>query len=94
MNSVPTLHIRNVPQAVYEALRRRAERFGRSLNAEVIETLEASVATDSDAAARIARLEELRREWLAPTDMPKAEELIREQREQRARHLDRVIRRL
>lgn len=87
-----TLHIRNVPEVVYDALRRRAKRSGRSLNAEVIETLEGSVQDDADAEARIARLEELRREWLAPADMARPEELIRQQREERARHVERVTR--
>jgi plasmid stability protein len=92
MRSVPTLHIRNVPQAVYDALRLRAMRASRSLNAEVIETLEASVAADADADARIKRLDELRSEWLAPADLPRPEELIREQREERSRHVDRISR--
>ena len=92
MNSVPTLHIRNVPEAVYEALRRRAKRSGRSLNAEVIETLEGSIQDDADAEARVAQLEEFRREWLAPASMPRPEELIRQERDKRARHVDRVTR--
>lgn len=87
-----TLHIRNVPQAVYEALRSRAERSGRSLNAEVIETLEASTMSETDAELLLTRLDELRREWLAPSDLPKPEELIRQAREERTRHLERVTR--
>jgi plasmid stability protein len=92
MEIVPTLHIRNVPEKVYEALRRRAERSGRSLNAEVVETLRASTESEAEAAALLAELDELRREWLAPPNMPKPEELIRQGREERARHVDRVSR--
>lgn len=92
MTFVPTLHIRNVPQKVYDALRRRADEAGRSLNAEVIETLEGAVADDVDGEALMARLDALRREWLAPPDAPKPEEIIRRDREERARHLDDVIR--
>lgn len=92
MRLVPTLHIRNVPQVVYEALRRRADRSGRSLNAEVIETLEASTTDEADAEARIAQLDAFRREWLAPADMPKPEQLIREAREERTRQIERAVR--
>jgi plasmid stability protein len=92
MGSVPTLHVRNVPIGVYEALRRRARRSRRSLNAEVIETLRASV---EDAAGRqrlLAELDELRREFLLPEDAPKPEDVIRAEREERSRELERRTR--
>jgi plasmid stability protein len=34
-----TLHVRNVPDELYESLRRRAREEGRSINAEAIELL-------------------------------------------------------
>jgi hypothetical protein len=37
---VPTLHVRNVPDVLYEALRLRAERDGRSIASEAIELLQ------------------------------------------------------
>jgi plasmid stability protein len=40
---MPILHIRNVPDELYERLRRRAVAQHRSLSAEVIELLEAGV---------------------------------------------------
>jgi plasmid stability protein len=52
MTSVPTLHVRNVPPEVYEALRARAARNRRSINAEVIEILRSQ--------ARMRSLEEVR----------------------------------
>jgi plasmid stability protein len=89
---MPTLHIRNVPVEVYEALRRRAGRFRRSLNAEVIETLRISV---EDTAARerlLEELDDLRREFLLPEDAPAPEDVIREAREERERELERRAR--
>jgi plasmid stability protein len=39
MTDVPTLHVRNVPEDVYEGLRERARERGSSMNAETIEIL-------------------------------------------------------
>ena len=39
MRAVPTLHVRNVPEEVYEGLRARARARGSSMNAETIEIL-------------------------------------------------------
>jgi len=36
---MPTLHVRNVPEALYERLQRRAQTQRRSLSAEVITVL-------------------------------------------------------
>jgi plasmid stability protein len=84
MTDVPTLHIRNVPGGVYEALRERAARRHRSLNAEVIDLLEKSLERELESAQLRAQLEEFRREWLAPDDAPAPEQLIRAGREERA----------
>jgi len=48
---VATLHIRNVPEEVVATLKKRADRGGRSLNAEVVETL--------SEAARRSRVDEI-----------------------------------
>jgi plasmid stability protein len=40
MSRMPTLYIRNVPAEVYEALKARAKREGRSVNAEALTVLE------------------------------------------------------
>src|SRR5581483_11426897 len=39
-----TLHVRNVPDSLYEALRRHAEASGRSIGAQAIELLEQALA--------------------------------------------------
>lgn len=92
MTGVPTLHIRNVPEDVYEALHGLAEREGRSLNGLVARLLSDAVARERRAGELMRRLDELRAEFLLPGDAPKPEDLIREGREERARHLDDVTR--
>jgi plasmid stability protein len=90
MSFVPTLYIRNVPVGVYEALRRRAKRRRRSLNNEVIDTLRASVEDAAERDRLLRRLDELQREVVLPEGAPKAEDVIREGREE----LERRARRL
>jgi plasmid stability protein len=92
MSEVPTLHIRNVPVEVYEALRRRAGRFRRSLNAEVIETLRASVEETVERDRLLQELDDLQREFVLPEDAAKPEDVIREAREERDRELERRTR--
>lgn len=92
MSEVPTLHIRNVPVEVYEALRRRAGRSRRSLNAEVIETLRASVEDIAERERLLQELDDLRREFHLPDDAPRPEDVIREAREERERELERRTR--
>jgi plasmid stability protein len=91
MRGVATLHIRNVPEDVYAWLRERARRSGRSLNAEVVEALRATV-DRGERAGFMERLEELRREFLLPDDAPPAEVVVREARDERAREIDRRAR--
>jgi plasmid stability protein len=87
MADVPTLHVRNVPGALYEALRERAGRSRRSLNAEVIDLLEKSLERELESERLIAQLEEFRLEWLAPDDAPTPEQMIRAGREERDRRI-------
>jgi plasmid stability protein len=87
MSEVPTLHVRNVPDGVYAALRKRAARSRRSLNAEVIDVLERSLERELESERLQAQLEEFRREWLAPDDAPTPEEMIRAGREERDRRI-------
>ena len=76
-----TLHVRNVPPELYEALRDRAAREGRSMNAEVIAILRRSLASRRDPEDLIGDLRRFReRVQLAP-DAPPPEELIREDRD-------------
>jgi plasmid stability protein len=92
MARVPTLHIRNVPEDVYNALRGLAEREGRSLNSLVARLLSDAVARERRGGELMRRLDELRAEFLLPDEAPKPEDLIREGREERARHLDDITR--
>lgn len=92
MSGVPTLHIRNVPVEVYEALRQRAGRSRRSLNAEVVETLRASVEDVAERERLLDELDAIRREALLPADAPKPEDVIRAGREERTRELERRTR--
>jgi plasmid stability protein len=87
MNVVPTLHIRNVPQSVYDALKRRADRNSRSLNMEVIEALEEFADEERRSRSVLRRLDALRAEFLLPDEAPKPEEIIRELRDAEPRGL-------
>jgi ATP-dependent Clp protease ATP-binding subunit ClpC len=49
---VATLHVRNVPEVLYEALRLRAERVGRSISGEAIALLEEALVLDTARRAR------------------------------------------
>ena len=81
MREVPTLHVRNVPPEVYEALRARASREGRSMNAEVIAILRRVVASRRDPDDLIEDLRRFRDRVRLPADAPRPEELIREDRD-------------
>jgi plasmid stability protein len=81
MSGMATLYIRNVPPEVYEALKARAKREGRSVNAEALKILE-------DVAGREGGLAILERLWelcegieLQPGD-PTPEQVVREGRDQ------------
>ena len=88
-----TLHIRNVPEELVEALKRRAHASGRSLNAEVIQVL-------SEAPARPKRsidevIESVRRRAERIKNPPSSEDLvlgIRQARDERAEHLGNLLR--
>jgi plasmid stability protein len=92
MSDVPTLNIRNVPEKVVATLKRRAKENGRSLNAEIVEALGASVEEERRRKGVAKRLEEIRAEFVLPKDAPDAVELIREGREKRARDIERRAR--
>ena len=77
-----TLYVRDVPERLYERLRARARRNGRSLNAEVIELLQADVGRETDAAAITRELREIAKRVKAEPDAPTPERLIRQGREE------------
>lgn len=89
---MPTLYIRNVPPAVYEALKARATREGRSVNAEALKILE-GVAQDEHRPRSVTdRLWEIADQIELSSDAPSAVELIRHMREERAEELTRGTR--
>jgi antitoxin FitA len=82
MSRMPTLYIRNVPPEVYDALRARAKREGRSVNAEALVILEQMA--EGEPRRRTPLVERFRR--LAesidyPADAPRPEEIIRRARD-------------
>jgi len=80
-----TLYVENVPDDLYEALRKRARSERRSIAAEVIYLLELNIPTKSVLRARrkaLAQLEKLRAAHSpAPGPFPTTEEMLREDRE-------------
>ena len=92
MSDMPTLNIRNVPERVVAALKRRAKENGRSLNAEVVEALKEYDERHRDAEELLRQLEAFRAEWLLPEDAPTPEDVIRVARDERAREIDRRVR--
>lgn len=80
-----TLYVENVPDDLYEALRKRARSQRRSIAAEVLSLLENNVPTEKDLKARrklVKKLEKLRFTLSpAPGPFPSTEEMVREDRE-------------
>jgi plasmid stability protein len=80
-----TLYVENVPDDLYEALRKQARKNRTSISAEVIGLLRHSVPTAAELKRRqkvFKLMEELRnREPLTPGPFPSAEEMLREDRE-------------
>jgi plasmid stability protein len=80
---MPSLHVRNVPDDVYAALRARAEREGRSISQEAIAILRRSLMSRRDPEDLLRDLRELRAQIQLPADAPKPEDTIREARDAR-----------
>ena len=80
-----TLYVENVPDELYDALRKRARNNRKSIAAEVLELLEQFVPTERQLKARrdsIRRLAELRSQPSpSPGPFPSTEEMQREDRE-------------
>jgi plasmid stability protein len=78
-----TLHVRNVPEALYERLRQRAQARNRSLSAEVIMLLDYALEETERSQAQI--LEGIRRRRFfnpAEAGAPDSTTLLRHDREQ------------
>lgn len=77
-----TLHVRNVPDPTYDALRERAAEHRTSISAEAIRLLQRALRTDRAGVSRLlAEIEAARVE--ARPDAPAAADLIRQDRDER-----------
>ena len=82
MMGVPTLHIRNVPEDVYEGLRDRARERGTSMNTEVIEILDEAFRYKRRSIEEVmASLDKLSKEINFGPDWPAPEDVIRADRD-------------
>jgi plasmid stability protein len=82
MIDVPTLHIRNVPEEVYEGLRERALERGTSMNTEAIGILDEALRYKRRSFEEVmASLEELSKEINFGPDWPAPEDVIRADRD-------------
>ena len=78
-----TLYVRDVPEKLYKRLRARARRNGRSLNAEVLELIDEAVLRELTSDEITDRLAKLAAEIDLPSDAPRPEDMIREERDRR-----------
>jgi antitoxin FitA len=76
-----TLHVRNIPDALYSRIQQLADQRKRSLSAEVAVLLEEAVALEDRRTTHMAALRSLaRRRRAAPPGSPATAELLREDR--------------
>lgn len=89
-----TLHIRNVPDGVVEALKVRAAGRGRSLNAEVVDVLTASAPQRRSVEEVLESIRELAHQINDPRTGQEVADEIRADREARADRIWRLANRL
>ena len=77
-----SLYVRNVPEALYNALRARAKQEGRSISAETIAILRRTL-TAGPRGDLVTDLRQVRSQVRWPDNGPGPEELIREARDAR-----------
>lgn len=65
---MPTLHVRNVPDTIYQQLRMLAHAKQRSLSAQVIAILERGLEAESRYQQQATLLENIRRRRFTPPD--------------------------
>ena len=77
------LHVRNVPDEMYQRLQRLAEQRKRSLSAEVVTILERGIEEEERRSTQRELIEKIRRErfrYPEGTQVPDSYELLREDR--------------
>ena len=80
---MPTLHVRNVPESIYDRLRQRAQARNRSISAEVVMLLDLALEESENSQAQV--LDRIRRRRFfdpASVNAPDSTTLLREDREQ------------
>jgi hypothetical protein len=80
---MPAVHIRDVDEAVLATLREAARENDRSLNAELVATLEERAARHRQRGEMTRRLAEIADRVRLPPNAPKPEDLIRADRDSR-----------
>ena len=83
MMTMPAVHIRDVDKEVLATLREIARENDRSLNAELVATLEERAARHRQKGEMTRRLAEIADRVRLPPDAPKPEDLIRAARDSR-----------
>jgi len=83
MTIMPAVHIRDVDEGVLATLREVAQENNRSLNAELVATLEERAAEHRQRGEMTRRLAEIADRVRLPPDAPKPEDLIRADRDSR-----------
>jgi hypothetical protein len=85
--AVPNFHLRGIEPDTYEALRKRSEANGRSINAEILSIVREEVGREQDRERLLRNLKRFRREVQLPPGVPPPEQVIRDARDDRARRL-------
>ena len=79
---MPTLHVRNVPEELYERLQERAQKENRSMSAEVVDLLQRAIeASERSPAEILAGIRRRRSFRTVDAGAPDSVTLIREDRE-------------
>ena len=68
MGSMPNIHVRDVPPRVHQALKKRAEREGRSVNDVIVATLIRSYEEERERAKFVAELRRVQK--MSPPPAP------------------------
>ncbi len=78
---MPTLHVRNIPDALYERLQQVAGIYNRSLSAQVTMMLDQAVQTEELRQRRHKALAAIRRRrWTPPAGAPDSVQILRQVR--------------
>ncbi|HUE99035.1 MAG TPA: hypothetical protein VMN99_07250 [Anaerolineales bacterium] len=78
---MPTLHVRSVPEDLYQEIQKLAEERSRSLSAQVVTMLAQALEDEKSRKTQIRALASIRRRrFSAPKKSPSSPEMLREDR--------------